>query len=199
MDDPVLLVRVDREPEGDGRVVRSPGVGWWSGHPHPGALVGPGSAIGTLVHLNRRFALLLPEGASGMVGGAIPRDRSIPVEYGEPLFRLAPVGTAAPEAVDADAARLGHPSAAGLPPGTWAVVSPTDGTFYRRPTPDSPPFVERGDRVRAGQPVGLVEVMKTFNQVRYGGPGFPDEAEVIEVRGGDREEIRAGQVLLVVR
>ena len=54
-------------------------------------------------------------------------------------------------------------------------------------------------RVRRGDAVGLVEVMKTFNQILYQGPGFPDQAEVVEVRLQDAEEVRAGQVLVVVR
>ena len=41
--------------------------------------------------------------------------------------------------------------------------------------------------------------MKTFNQIVYGGGGFPEEATVVEVRCGDAEEVAAGQVLVVVR
>ncbi|ANM32047.1 hypothetical protein ABI59_03000 [Acidobacteria bacterium Mor1] len=77
--------------------------------------------------------------------------------------------------------------------------APTDGVFYRRPSPDAPAFVEAGQRVRGGQPVGLVEVMKTFNQVRYGGDDLPDEAEVVEIRADDGQEVQAGQVLIVVK
>ena len=50
-----------------------------------------------------------------------------------------------------------------------------------------------------GQVVGLVEVMKTFNQIQYGGAGLPEEAEVLEIRADEGAEIRAGQVLVVVR
>jgi acetyl-CoA carboxylase biotin carboxyl carrier protein len=45
------------------------------------------------------------------------------------------------------------------------VRSPIPGVFYRRPDPDSPPFVEEGDLVEAGVVVGLVEVMKQFHEV----------------------------------
>jgi acetyl-CoA carboxylase biotin carboxyl carrier protein len=79
------------------------------------------------------------------------------------------------------------------------VVSPVDGVFYRGPGPQATPFVEVGSRLRVGQPIGLVEVMKTFNQVLYGAIGLPEEAVVLEVRCGDGEEVRAGQTLLVVR
>lgn len=39
------------------------------------------------------------------------------------------------------------------------------GIFYRRPDPDTAPFVEVGDSVESGTVVGLVEVMKQFHEV----------------------------------
>lgn len=40
------------------------------------------------------------------------------------------------------------------------VCAPTVGTFYRAPEPGAAPFVVEGDRVRAGQQIGIVEAMK---------------------------------------
>jgi acetyl-CoA carboxylase biotin carboxyl carrier protein len=40
------------------------------------------------------------------------------------------------------------------------------GTFYRRPDPDSDAYVEEGDEVSAGDTVGLIEVMKSFHEVK---------------------------------
>jgi len=48
---------------------------------------------------------------------------------------------------------------------TKTIFAPLPGTFYRRPGPDQPPFKNEGDQVAAGEPVGLIEVMKTFTQV----------------------------------
>jgi biotin carboxyl carrier protein len=45
------------------------------------------------------------------------------------------------------------------------VRSPIPGVFYRRPDPDSAPFVSEGDVVEDGGVVGLVEVMKQFLEV----------------------------------
>lgn len=45
------------------------------------------------------------------------------------------------------------------------IRSPVPGVFYRRPDPDSPPFVEEGDAVEPGTVVGLVEVMKQFHEL----------------------------------
>lgn len=51
------------------------------------------------------------------------------------------------------------------------VQSPLPGVFYRRPAPDSPPFVEVGDAVTADSTVGLVEIMKQFAEVKAGAAG----------------------------
>ena len=46
------------------------------------------------------------------------------------------------------------------------IKSPIPGTFYRRPSPEEPPFKEVGDSVAVGDVVGLVEVMKSFIEVK---------------------------------
>jgi biotin carboxyl carrier protein len=45
------------------------------------------------------------------------------------------------------------------------VKSPFPGTFYRRPNPESDPYVSEGDTVAAGDVIGLVEIMKNFYEV----------------------------------
>ena len=40
------------------------------------------------------------------------------------------------------------------------------GTFYRRPDPDSDVYVNEGDSISAGDTVGLIEVMKSFHDVK---------------------------------
>ena len=157
----------------------------------------PGGHVGTLDSLNRRFRLVLPEDVSGTVIITAAEDRRVAVDYGQPLLELRrEVGE---ETADRDADRAPSEETERLGPGLWPVVSPTDGVFYRCPSPEAAPFVEPGSRVRAGQPVGLVESMKTFNQILYGGPGFPEDGEVVEIRCEDTHEVRTGQVLMVVR
>jgi biotin carboxyl carrier protein len=46
------------------------------------------------------------------------------------------------------------------------IKAPVPGTFYRRPSPDEDPYIDEGDRVSDGQVIGLVEVMKNFNEVK---------------------------------
>ena len=49
---------------------------------------------------------------------------------------------------------------------TKTVRAQMPGTFYRRPDPDSDSYVEEGDSVSAGDTVGLIEVMKSFHEVK---------------------------------
>ena len=45
------------------------------------------------------------------------------------------------------------------------ITSPMVGTFYRAPSPDSPPFVKVGDAVSKGQTLCIIEAMKIFNEI----------------------------------
>ena len=45
------------------------------------------------------------------------------------------------------------------------VRSPMVGTFYRSPAPGSGPFVEEGQRVKAGDTLCIIEAMKILNQI----------------------------------
>jgi acetyl-CoA carboxylase biotin carboxyl carrier protein len=50
-------------------------------------------------------------------------------------------------------------------PDGHVVRSPMVGTFYASPKPDAPPFVKVGQQVKAGEPLGIIEAMKMFNQI----------------------------------
>lgn len=45
------------------------------------------------------------------------------------------------------------------------VTAPIVGTFYRSPSPDAPPFVEVGTRVKKGQTLCIIEAMKLMNEI----------------------------------
>ncbi|MCY1398874.1 Biotin carboxyl carrier protein of acetyl-CoA carboxylase [compost metagenome] len=53
----------------------------------------------------------------------------------------------------------------------YSVITPLPGTFYRRATPDSPPYVEIGAQVTADTVIGLIEVMKQFSELTAGVAG----------------------------
>ena len=197
--EPLLQARIERGADGMLRVL-APKIGWWCDPPERGMLLGPGGGIGTLSQLNRRYRLVLPAGAAGRVAAGVTRHRRNAVEHGELLLTLWPAGLGDEVAGSGTQPGPAHESnGASLGPGLRAIVAPTDGVFYRRPTPDAEPFVRSGQRLRRGEPVGLVEVMKTFNQILYDVPGAPEEVEVVEVRGDEARDVRAGEVLVVVR
>ena len=73
---------------------------------------------------------------------------------------------------------------------TRQILSPLPGTFYRRPSPDQPIFKEVGDVVAVGDVIGLIEVMKSFNEVQA------DQAGTLTAFLVDDEEpVMAGQPL----
>ena len=73
------------------------------------------------------------------------------------------------------------------------VLSPLPGTFYRRPAPDQPVYKEDGDEVAAGDTIGLVEVMKSFHEVKADAGG-----KVVKFLVENEDAVTAGQVLLEI-
>jgi biotin carboxyl carrier protein len=73
------------------------------------------------------------------------------------------------------------------------IVSPLPGIFYTRPGPDKDPFVRPGDRVEAGQAIGIVEVMKQFNEITSDVSGT-----VVSVDAAEGDTVMPGDVLAVV-
>jgi acetyl-CoA carboxylase biotin carboxyl carrier protein len=59
----------------------------------------------------------------------------------------------------------GKPAAEAAGSNTVTIKSPMIGTFYRRPSPDKPNFVEIGDEVSPGKVVCIIEAMKLFNEI----------------------------------
>ena len=68
------------------------------------------------------------------------------------------------------------------------VKAQMPGTFYRRPDPESDPYVNEGDSVSAGDTVGLIEVMKSFHEVKA-----EEDGTVSKVLVDDEEAVDAGQ------
>jgi acetyl-CoA carboxylase biotin carboxyl carrier protein len=65
------------------------------------------------------------------------------------------------------------------------------GTFYRRPDPESDVYVEEGDSVSAGDTVGLIEVMKSFHEVKA-----EEDGTVSRFLIENEEAVDAGQDVL---
>lgn len=53
-----------------------------------------------------------------------------------------------------------------------------------------------GGTVRDGDVVALLEVMKTFHRISYGGPGLPRSARVLAIVPQDGDDVEVGEALL---
>ena len=82
------------------------------------------------------------------------------------------------------------PEAAGLA----VVKSPIVGTFYRSPDPNSPPFVNVGDRIRVGQVLCIIEAMKLMNEIEAEVAG-----EVLKVHHENGQPVQYGEPLFSIR
>ena len=72
--------------------------------------------------------------------------------------------------------------------------APMVGTFYRRSSPDEPPFVELGSKVAAGDPLCMIEVMKLYTTISASVDGVVDAILV-----DDAALVEFDQPLLVIR
>jgi len=72
--------------------------------------------------------------------------------------------------------------------------SPMVGTFYRAPSPESPPYTTEGDRVNKDTVLCIIEAMKVMNEIKAECHG-----EVIEILVENGEAVEFGQPLFLVR
>ncbi len=77
-------------------------------------------------------------------------------------------------------------------PGTFVLTAPLVGTFYLRPSPDDPPFVEQGAAVAPGDTVGIIEAMKVLNEIKAERAG-----KLRRVLAADGEPVEYGQPLFL--
>ncbi len=171
--------------------ILAPRVGLWRDSPAVGTLVRPGHSIGRLEILGRLYPLVAPPDASGIVVEIGSSDQARrPIAYGDLLLVIDPNAGAgaSDEAGPAAAAAAAHE---GL-----VFAAPMSGRYYGRPGPDRAPFITEGQVLRTGESVCLLEVMKTFNRVTFGGAGLPDEVRVKRVVPADGDDLNAQDPIL---
>ncbi len=74
------------------------------------------------------------------------------------------------------------------------ITSPMVGTFYRSASPESKPFVEKGQKVSKGDTLCILEEMKMMNQVNAETGGT-----IIDILVDDAEPVEFGQPLFVIK
>jgi biotin carboxyl carrier protein len=182
-----------RDEKGE-MLLLAPAVGTVEGLPGPGSFIVPGTEVGRVTRPGLSARLVCPAGASGFVEGPARERARVDAAYGDVLLRLRP-GEAGFHQVEQAASA--HAAA-----GDLVIKAPQAGRFWLRPAPGRPAYVEPGAPVERGSTVGLIEVMKTFFQVRYGdraaGEGLPERAKVTKVLVQDGADVQAGQPLLEV-
>ncbi len=99
--------------------------------------------------------------------------------YSAPAAAGAPAQASAPAAPAADGAEIN---------------SPMVGTFYRKPAPDAPNFVEVGTAVSEGQTLCIIEAMKVMNEIKAERSGT-----ICELVAEDGNPVQYGDVLFRIK
>ena len=73
------------------------------------------------------------------------------------------------------------------------IKSPIIGTFYRKPSPDKPPFVEVGDTIGKGDVLCVIEAMKLFNDIESEVSG-----KIVKVLVEDSSPVEFDQPLFLI-
>ena len=77
--------------------------------------------------------------------------------------------------------------------GLITIKSPIIGTFYRKPSPDKPNFVEVGDSISEGSVLCVVEAMKLFNEIESECSG-----KIVKILVDDASPVEFDQPLFLV-
>lgn len=115
----------------------------------------------------------------------------------EPFIYHAPAAAhaaAAPAAAAATASNSNDAGTTDADDGLVAIESPMVGTFYTKPNPDSPVFVNIGDQVGPDSVVCLVEAMKVFNEIKAEKSGT-----IAKMCVNDGDAVEFGQTLYLIK
>ncbi|MBO6879322.1 MULTISPECIES: acetyl-CoA carboxylase biotin carboxyl carrier protein [Winogradskyella] len=99
----------------------------------------------------------------------------------------APAPAAAPQEASAPAASANDDSK------YITIKSPIIGTFYRKPSPDKPVFVEVGTEIKEGDVLCVIEAMKLFNEIESEVSG-----KIVKVLVDDSSPVEFDQPLFLV-
>ena len=188
-----LRAAPSKDAAADGLItLAAPEVGYFAAAHPRGALLAPGMTAGVLHQLGKTFELVVPAGASGLVVSEPPATAMAPVGFGELLYSLDPTGVAG----IADTAAGAAPGNAG--DGHY-VLAGQSGRVWHSPAPLEPVFSSEGSVLEEGQPMCLIEVMKTFSTVLYKAQnGLPKRGKVVRWLVEDGGDVESGKPLLEI-
>ena len=107
-----------------------------------------------------------------------------------PVLQSAPVAAAAPMVATEAQTKTESAPASG---NQTEIKSPMIGTFYASPNPESPAFLQVGDKVSAGQTVCIIEAMKLFNEIESEVSGT-----IVKILVDDSQPVEYDQPLFLV-
>jgi acetyl-CoA carboxylase biotin carboxyl carrier protein len=73
------------------------------------------------------------------------------------------------------------------------LLSPMPGTFYSSPTPDDPAFVSKGDIVKKGTTLCIIEAMKIMNEIEAEYDG-----KIVDILVNNSEPVEYNQPLFII-
>lgn len=73
------------------------------------------------------------------------------------------------------------------------ILSPMVGTVYLAPSPDTPPFIKAGDKIKQGDTLLIIEAMKVMNPIKAAKAGT-----VARILVGDSQPVEFGETLVVL-
>ncbi len=76
---------------------------------------------------------------------------------------------------------------------TVEIRAPMVGTFYRAPSPESPPYAEAGQSIEPGQVICIIEAMKLMNEIKSEIKG-----KILEILVENAEPVEYGQPLFII-
>jgi acetyl-CoA carboxylase biotin carboxyl carrier protein len=107
---------------------------------------------------------------------------------------MAPPVAAPPAQAAAPVAPTAEAPAAETDESKYTVIkSPIIGTFYRKPAPDKPNFVEVGSQVNTGDTLCVIEAMKLFNDIESEVSG-----KIVKILVEDSSPVEFDQPLFLV-
>jgi acetyl-CoA carboxylase biotin carboxyl carrier protein len=109
------------------------------------------------------------------------------------MIAAAPAAALPAAAPAAPVAEKAKPAAEPAASNLITIKSPMIGTFYRRPSPDKPIFVEVGDEIAPGKVVCIIEAMKLFNEIESEVKG-----KIVKVLVEDSTPVEYDQPLFLV-
>lgn len=129
------------------------------------------------------FKITIKNGSeeTAIVQAAAPVQHIMAAPAATPVAATAPTTPAAPAEAQEDDSKY------------ITIKSPMIGTFYRKPAPDKPLFVNVGDEVSPGSVVCIIEAMKLFNEIESEVSG-----KIVKILVDDNTPVEYDQPLFLV-